>query len=516
MKKLSKIIACITSIFCLSTAIACGETPNDEFSVQFYYWDSGYGSEWITEIVDNFNEQQDIYTVYLETEEHMNTIVATLHGGEASNTYDLYMTGLSSWSGTAPDMEPLDDVLSTKYGNESKTIAQKFAPSQLNPRKDAQGSISSLFYGNSVTGLFYNEDVFNEYDYQIPRTSTELVDLIWTMQGNTDMSEDGISPLVHFADPNNGYWKFVYEVWAAQYWGKDFYEQKFLYLEDENGAKDSKNLYKGLNAVGTDVKTNDGRYKALEVLSEAINPSTLHSISTSAKYTEAQTAFIAKQSAMIVSGTWMKTEMSSSGANVRLMKTPVISSIVEKLENTSITDEQLSLIIKAVDENKSLEEARSTSGVTSLSENDYDRIKEARGMVYDNNANNHVFIPRYSNAKQGAKEFLKYFYSDEATLVWLNQMHESAPVSLDDPSKLNTSNYSAYDISVKDFTDAITYRLVNTLNKSKIFSMSGKDMYANVSIIDNLSIDYGRKSVDDIWDDMKNTIDQNWTLWIGA
>ena len=36
MKKLSKIIACITSIFCLSTAIACGETPNDEFSVQFY------------------------------------------------------------------------------------------------------------------------------------------------------------------------------------------------------------------------------------------------------------------------------------------------------------------------------------------------------------------------------------------------------------------------------------------------------------------------------------------------
>ena len=95
-------------------------------------------------------------------------------------------------------------------------------------------------------------------------------------------------------------------------------------------------------------------------------------------------------------------------------------------------------------------------------------------------------------------------------------MHESAPVSLDDPSKLNTSSYSAYDISVKDFTDAITYRLVNTLNKSKIFSMSGKDMYANVSIIDNLSIDYGRKSVDDIWDDMKNTIDQNWALWIGA
>ncbi len=516
--RIKKFMAVIVAVCCAIPVVGCGgSTPDDEFSVQFYYWSSGYGDEWIEEIVNNFNEQNGTYTVYLEPESSMNTVEASLHGGAASNTYDLYMTGLSSWSGFADIMEPLDDVLSATYGNESQTIAEKFTSSQLNPRKDENGSISSLFYGNSVMGIFYNHDIFEEFDYSVPRTTNELANLVDAIRDDYDEETNDVSPFVVFQDTNNGYFKFVYEVWAAQYWGESYYTNNFLYLKDANGTKDARTVYEGKTVSGEENKQNDGRYKSLEVLEQILTNTSVHKLSTSFTYTESQTAFLEGQAAMTVSGTWMKAENDADRTrDIRIMKTPVISSIVERLDDTSITDEQLSLIVKAIDENKSLEATRVSSGVSTLSQNDFDYIKNARGMVYDNNANNHVFIPNYSNAKNGAKEFLKYFYSDEASLVWMNDKHEPAPVKLDDPSKHDKSSYDNWDNSVAKFSENITFRLVNTLKNSKVFSMSGKDMFANVSIIDNLVIEFGRKNSDQIWSDMLNIINSNWNLWINA
>ncbi len=519
-KMLKKLVAFTLLLGCVGGVTACNndETPNDPATVQFYYWKSGYGDTWLNTIVNNFNNNQSEYKVVLETAYDMNTVVATLQGGAENNTYDLYMTGLSSWAATAPDMEPLDDVLDSKYGDETRTIRQKFSESQLNSRKDTNGNIGSLFYGNSMTGIFYNKKIFDTYGYTVPNTTDEMINLVLDMRDDSDMKNAKIYPMVHFGDSNNGYWKFIYEVWATQYWGSDYYEDKFLWLEDENGVKDSRNLYEGKTADGADNKANDGRWKTLEVLERLLTPTTVHPKSSTNSHTDAQTSFIAGQAAMIVNGSWMKAEARvEDGSDIRIMKTPVISSITEKLE-TEIDDEELSKIITAVDEGKTLEEARTASGVATLTEKDYARIQEARGMFYDNNVNNHVFIPKYSNAKVAAKEFLKYFYSDEAALVWINEKHEPAPQELDDNSKLDTSKWDEWDKSVLAFSEGITYRLANTLNKSKVFATSGKDMFANTSIINSLCASNQADQLDKngIWSAMYKIIDNDWDTWMKA
>jgi ABC-type glycerol-3-phosphate transport system substrate-binding protein len=448
----------------------------------------------------------------------MNTVVATLQGGATSNTYDLYMTGISSYASYAQDLEPLDDVLDSKYGEESKTIRQKLGESQLNAKKDKDGKIRSLVYGNSMTGLFYNKTIFDTYGYEVPNTTDEMIDLVLDMRDDSKMKKAKIYPMVHFGDANNGYWKFIYEVWATQYWGSDYYEDKFLWLEDENGVKDSRNLYEGKNAEGVDNKEEDARWKVLEVLERLLTPTTVHPKSSTNTHTDAQTSFIAGQAAMLVNGSWMKAEARvDNGADFRMMKTPVLSSIVDKLE-TEIDDEELSKIITAIDEGKTLEEARTASGVSALTENDFARLCEARGMFYDNNVNNHVFIPAYSNAKDAAKEFLKYFYSDEGALIWMNEKHELAPQSLDDETKLDMSSWDEWDKSVYQVAQGVTFRLIKLANKSKVFEMSGKDMFANVSIINSLcaSNEKDQLDKDGIWTAMCKIIADNWDVWMNA
>ena len=87
---LKRIIALTLACGCVFGATACkkDEVKNDPDTVQFYYWNSGYGDKWLNTIVDNFNKNQSKYKVELETTRNMNTVVATLQGGATANTYD--------------------------------------------------------------------------------------------------------------------------------------------------------------------------------------------------------------------------------------------------------------------------------------------------------------------------------------------------------------------------------------------------------------------------------------------
>ena len=119
---------------------------------------------------------------------------------------------------------------------------------------------------------------------------------------------------------------------------------------------------------------------------------------------------------------------------------------------------------------------------------------------------------------QRQKEFLTYFYSDEGALIWMNEKHELAPQSLDDESKLDMSGWDEWDKSVYQVAQGVTFRLIKLANKSKVFEMSGKDMFANVSILNSLcaSNEKDQLDKDGIWTAMCKIIADNWGVWMNA
>ena len=95
---------------------------------------------------------------------------------------------------------------------------------------------------------------------------------------------------------------------------------------------------------------------------------------------------------------------------IGLMRTPVISSIVEQLEDKAMTDETLAAVVTAIDGG-----ATSYSGVSTR---DFRKIKEARSLV--NLVSGHdAFIPSYSSSTDLAKDFLMYMVTDKSLNTYM-------------------------------------------------------------------------------------------------
>lgn len=115
-------------------------------------------------------------------------------------------------------------------------------------------------------------------------------------------------------------------------------------------------------------------------------------------------------------GDWFDNEMNSIREeiktkqgidyDIRMLRTPVVSSIVETLENKEMTDETLSAVITAVDEGKTSYEGVSTT--------DFNRIREARTIVYSVGSAHVSAIPAYAAGKDIAMDFLRFMTTDIA------------------------------------------------------------------------------------------------------
>ena len=123
-------------------------------------------------------------------------------------------------------------------------------------------------------------------------------------------------------------------------------------------------------------------------------------------------------------GDWFETEMSKTKEEDNVtdvftfMKTPVISSITEKLENKDMSDETLSAIIDAIDSGATKKEDLPEELASSVSENDFAKIYEARKLVLPV-GNHNAFVPAYATAKELAKDFLLYLATDRANYLFI-------------------------------------------------------------------------------------------------
>lgn len=497
MKKFTKIATALLAISMgVLPAASCGKTEvaNSSTDVQIYLWKSGYGAEFMTEIVNSFNAKQDKYKVTLDYDESAATIIKTLSLG-SSNTYDLYFTMLNT-NQYNKDFENLDDVLDYTVSGESKSIREKYYGYLLDGVKNADGTTNFLTYGNGWCGLVYNADIIDGVKYTLPNTTNELDELITEIKG--DKTLQGVkAPLIFYNnDDNNGYLNYATYVWEAQYDGLDYYYNTTLALKAADGTTPSKDVF----------VAQDGRYKALKVLESIITPTTVHDAHTNKNFTDVQTLFLDGEAVFMVNGSWLMNESTGTKTNFGMMKMPVISSIVEKLEDTLMDDATLSAIISEVDEGKTSSDL--------CSQNDFNRIKEARNLLYNNAAEQYVFVPNYSVAKDGSKEFLKYFYSDEGLAKFMSVTGLPNSARLSDESKFDASALDAWHKQQFDLAKEVN-AITNTITKSKLFINSNTNQFASVAYAQSLcaSNSKDKLTADGIWNKIVAKINENWVDW---
>lgn len=438
--------------------VACGEEKNDKIGnaatdIEIKYWNSGLGSDWLDAMIAAFEAENPEYNVkYTASADAMS--VQASYGLEDVDSVDLYM-GLRNYD--TRYMEPLNDVLDTKAYGDSKTIKEKFSEKYLKLEQAQDGNYYAITYGGGVVTLVYNKKMFEQAGItQLPRTTGELNVVC------DQLHRASLVPLAHFV--NGGYWEFVSEVWFAQASGMDYYLNNFYACTDETGESPSKEV----------LLSKDGRYDVLKAYEQFIIPEYIMDGSNTTDHVVVQTKFLNGGAAMMANGSWLANEMKTikETDDFGVMRLPVISSITERTK-TIKSETVLRLVISAIDDVtdgvKDISEFEKGNGFevdgNKISAEDWEIIRQARNMVAANYSGEGAYIPTYSSAKDGAKEFLKFMYSDKGYKVYTDSLHLAMPMSFCEGS-VDTTDWSSYE--------AAQYHLLQTSDSIASFYIAGK------------------------------------------
>ena len=500
-KFLSMLLIGIMVTMCFA---GCGDSKDNnsdsKTDIEINYWNSGLGTEWLDAVIAAFEKKHPEYHVtYTATADAAATVAP--FGISDTDTVDLYLA-LKLYN--LDYMEPLDDVLNYTVDGESKTIGEKFDPNYLQFEKSEDGKCYTLTYGGGLIGIIYNKKLFKDAGIDVlPRTTDELASVCDTFYS------EGIAPFCHFKP--SGYWSWMSEAFFAQYSGLDYYLNTFYASKDAEGNSPSKEVF----------KTKDGRYEALKAYEKFLTPDYVLSGSNSNEHVTMQTKFISGEAAMMANGSWLANEMASAGSteNFAMMLTPVISSITDQL-TTVKKESDLRKLISAIDAvvsgDKDISEYQNGNDYTvdgiGVSAQDWEYVRKARYTMAANYAGESAFIPNYSNAKEGAKEFLKFLYSDEGIEVYNNTLHLIMPINMD-KGDVDTGKWSDFEknqYEIYKLTEQFVTKEVS--GKHRIFSDGGAQSYASYEYINRLTTNNStdRQSAEEIWKAVLEKIDTDY------
>lgn len=505
-----KTLAILLAIAMLAVLSACGskssnKSANSTTDIEISYWNAGLGSKWLEDMVEAFNKSNTKYHATFHASANHNSAAATY--GMDGDTVDLYFLLMR---GDKSKMEPLDDVLNTTIEGESKPIIEKFNSGYLSTVKASDGKYYELSYGGGVIGIVYNKEHFKKAGItQLPRTTNELAIAC------DKLNSKGYKPFCHFAA--GGYWSFFSELFFSQYEGQDYYVNNFYASTDAAGNSPSKDMF----------TAKDGRYQALKVYDKIITPEYVMSGSNSIDHTSAQTQFLNGSASMMVSGSWLTNEMSGSADKIKnfaMMRSPVISAITDKC--TTIKGEgDLRKVISAIDSvadgKKKTEDFKSGNDYIideklTIAAEDWDRVWNARFSVPTNFSGHCASIPTYSNCKDGAKEFLKFFYSDEGYKVYVNAVKAPLPYYPStgevDMADFNDFEKSQFNMLAEAENTPSEY----IASKHRIFTDGGASAFCEIDYISALcaSNKDDRKTANQLWDMIQQKVNDNYNTWV--
>jgi len=419
MKKFVTIL-CLVLVLVMAVGLAACQPdgpggPSGSGTISVHYSAGGFGKEWMEKISADYKALTGI-TVKWVPSYTTGEIQSLLVNQQDKNAIVMPLLNMYQ-AQDAGRLEDLTDVYNAIPEGETIAIKDKMNQSLYEYIVASDGKRYQMFGSNSVSAFCYNIDTLNEAfgegKWELPRTTNELLELAKQLKQKgyyAFSSSVGI----------NYYWDYVGNVWWAQYEGIESYRNYFSGKYWDAASNEWK--------LGVQINDATGRKYALETLGNLMSRTNgyMHQLSDRMGFEEAQAAFLSngyqdddKKVAFMVNGDWLENEMASwllqNPQNVGMMRSPVISKIIEKLE-TVTTEEQLSAVVKAVDEGKT-----SYDGV---SEKDFAAIRDARLMGYTATPNYPIGIPSYlpEKTKQLAKDFLVYLYSDRAQKIYASEL----------------------------------------------------------------------------------------------
>lgn len=418
---------------------------DDEQFLEINITAQGYGSDWLYAVVDAFKNDAQVREKYPELDVDVSITTETSFAitdiESESTTADLYFAAEKNSSrlnldddGVSPYFEELTDLYELNVWGEETTMGDKMGSSlrdlYLIQKPDGSNAYYCMPYVAGTMSLLYNKTQFDRLGRSLPVTTDELLQLCNDISGQT-------VPFV-FSTKINYWTTSAWLQWWAQY----------------EGVKNYDNFYRGIytdgdgrNKYSPEVFSQLGRLRSLETIYSLIgvedgqqtNPNNHARVSTMT-WMQAQSAFLLGESLMMMNGDWFANEMTSAAEegitdDFGMMQLPVISSIVEQLEDKNMQDSTLAAVIRAID-----------SGATEydgMSENDFARIREARNIMLPPGGEV-AFIPAYAKAKELAKDFLRFFASDACCELFYENTCGASPAFKYDIETKNPELYESF------------------------------------------------------------------------
>lgn len=428
MKKIGKVLCGLVVVATASCSLfGCAKpVDNSENTIEVLIYNAGYGIKWFDEIASDFEKitDYDIVTKEVASNDNFESI---LRAGGNNTTTDLLIVcdafgryidfGSKMVSGYEYCLEPLDDVYNYTPEGESRTIGEKmwkdYRESYLFD-VEIGGKQEQHYYvapwASGFTGLIYNKQVYADAGLtSTPRTSTELLEYADAIKAS--------GKYAFYYSSDSGYWEYLFNTWWGQYEGlkgvDNFYNAKI----SDSAIPDP------VSSMG--IFDQKGILESLKAVAACLDPSKGYAESTveSLDYATVQARFLTGRGGMMPNGDWLENEMKKLSnidtSNILPMRTPVISAIADKLsfasENETLRETNLRALVDYAD-GKELPTYADEATVKA----DAAIVAAARKVTYTIGNSHQVAIPVYATAKEGAKEFLKFMYSDKNLAKYMN------------------------------------------------------------------------------------------------
>lgn len=431
MKKVGKTLTALAMVAALCVGAAACTEPVDpgrataetgEITIRIV--DKGYGTDWLSQIADAYMAATPGCTVKVLVSNDSGAVAARAQ--TASNDADIIVT-TDSLYGMQQDgyLYDISEVYDSVQEEGGQSLKDRMNQSFREYFETQDGKFYQMSWVEAYSGYMYNktvlDEVYGEDGYTLPRTTDELIAMCEDLKTN-----HGIEPIA--LSQSMSYYDLIKYTWFAQWLGVEKYNNMLRgYYENDAGE------YVPCETVEqfTEMISAEGRTEVYEAIFELLR-NYAHSESDKMNFTDSQNAFLGlgygsnmTKCAFYLIGDWflkeMESSIQSSGADVRYMKTVVLSAMADTLEDP-LEDSELSELIGMIDEGMTYEQVKAEAGWSGLSEEDYGRVYESRYTNYSPGTNHVLAVPRMREGGGQyslAMKFLKYMVTDEAQAIYV-------------------------------------------------------------------------------------------------
>lgn len=448
-KRMKQIVALfMAALMVAGCSAGCGkkeDTASDATTLNVRVWRMGFGDEYVNALAEAFEEayKEEGYKINIvssDSNTYGSTVVNEMLLGEA-NGIDMYFTNsitptmlVNNSQENAMDMIAADltDVYESKaIGSDKKeenvTISDKLREEYRyyftynGDVEECKGKMYCFPLHTTPAGLVVNEELLQSYGLELPKTTNEYLKCYEVIAAKT--AATGVYPTAWAGHNAASYWRYLTDVWVAQYSGVDYYN-KFLTMEYSDDVNEGWKVYEDQSWV-----------ESLTVLETLVHPDYAPNKTISMDHTTAQYKFLNGEAVFMANGAWLENEMSANYENetwnVKMMLTPVISALGVKLgldgnggKDSAKCETVLSQVVGLVDDNKSTDDiiaaVSAENGVTLTSEQ-VEAVREARGVFYDKSTDEEIVVNAFSKKLDVVKLFLRFIASDEGAQIILDK-----------------------------------------------------------------------------------------------